>query len=232
MAKQSTLRVSALTAVLLAAGLFLALAPSAAVAYDGQIKVYASAYWSGSAGEMDIDVISGIPYITFVTPSAQDFATFCMEPTAGIYPNTLYNVVLSTNIIAGAQVNPLDPETAWLFYTWNNAALTGYDYANSLGERDTDAAALQNSIWALEGYVNPLSLTGDALTWYNDALASGWTDTGPIKVMNVYDYAGADVQDLIVQTPEPGAMAASLALLTPGGVSVLLWRLRRRRNRI
>lgn len=51
-------------------------------------------------------------------------------------------------------------------------------------------------------------------------MSSGWSG-GTTAV-------GSPTQRALV--PEPGAMAASLALLTPGGVSVLLWRLRRRRD--
>jgi len=215
-------------ALLVAAGAFLLLGAPAAVAYDGQIIPWSGNYKMGGGGEFNIQVISGIPYYTLVTPWSYDFATFCLVEDMALVTGNLYNVNVSTIANDG---DPLTPEAAWLFHTWNSLALTGYDYANALGERKTDAYALQQALWALEGDIAPGSLSGEALTWYNDAVGCGWGDTGYIYVMNLFDRQGLPHQSLLVSyVPEPGAMAASLALLAPGGLS-LVWRLRRRRSR-
>jgi hypothetical protein len=55
-----------------------------------------------------------------------------------------------------------------------------------------------------------------ATTFYNDAVAAGWTDIGKVRVLNMYSSGRAKVklkQDQLIMIPTPAALFMGLPLL-------------------
>ncbi len=173
------------------------------------------------------------------------FQTFCLEYAAHFYPGTTYSWSLDTDARQGGGIghgtvngsDPLDARTAYLYtqfwdgvLAWTTAGgqQKHYDYTVGAG-RSASGAALQNAIWYLEqertlaeiGGVNSdawqLVLQADAAVaqggvWYGRGL-------GDIRVLNLTDRNGADIQSQLVRiVPLPPAALGGLALLAGLGV--------------
>jgi hypothetical protein len=205
--------------------------------------------YSGSFGGGEDKVLTfsgGVPSMgSGVAVTGGVFQTFCLEADVGISINTTYNYTVGTGATNGGvsgqtstNFDPLDARTAYLYSKFWSGTLSNYDY--TLGSaRTTSATALQLAIWNLEGeLVGTLQTAYDSNTqaqnWVseaNTAVASGGSwfgqGLGNVRVLNLTDGLGNDVQSLLVLVPLPPALLSGLGLLVGlGGIGVL-----RRRNR-
>jgi hypothetical protein len=134
------------------------------------------------------------------------------------------------NYDAKGQANfgdPLDPKTAYLFTQFANGTLSDYRYNGTQSQRKEDAAALQNAIWYIEQEITSLP-TGKATTWYNQAVAAGWTGVGSVRVLNLYTGYNSSTgevtrldQDILV-IPAPAAIGLGIL-----GLAAIGWYMRR-----
>ena len=155
------------------------------------------------------------------------FRTFCLERQEDTSNGGIFDVVLDDKSIdggVGPVGDPLDTKTAFLYNEFLGGGLAGFGIGN-------DAASykiMQNVVWDIEDEGAVIDLgpgtTGGDLLDYAAANANG-SNYG-IKVMVLYDQAGAQAQDMMVKTnviPAPGAV-----ILGSIGVSFVGW-LRRRK---
>src|SRR5450432_3774470 len=85
------------------------------------------------------------------------FETFDLETKRFFHPGGSYNYTISDAAFHGGIRGGSDPislGTAWLYLNFAKGTLTGYDYTNGLGDRNSDAGELQQTIWWLESEVS------------------------------------------------------------------------------
>lgn len=162
------------------------------------------------------------------------FETFCIEYNEHMSYGPLFTVgSISTAAInggVGGSVNgsdPLDARTAFLYtkYIEDQSAFNSVAGWSSAGLVN-QGTAMQQAIWYLEQEITSVNTLASGLL----ALAngSGWTDTGRVKVLNLYYASGANAQDQLYLAPVP-LPAAGLLMVSALGLGGLITR-RRAKN--
>ncbi len=150
---------------------------------------------------------SGGPF--WATSGSNGWLTFCVEATEYIDFDHQFKVVGITDTAynggVGPAGDPLDPATAYLYDKYLGLA----DHTNTSVNN-----AYQAAIWYLEGEAG-----GVHNSLVTEALGSGWTDIGNIRVVNLVwtvnsgsHKVGDRAQDILVRVPVPDG-GATLTLL-------------------
>lgn len=180
----------------------------------------------------------------FVTPNISQpsnvaFTTFCVQLNEYLYflPNNTFRVVgISTQVLqpTGDPIKDnLQPKTAFLYSQFRAGILPGYDYLNTLGQRNADADLLQRAIWQYQGWINTETTLNNKFIAH--ANTYGWTSgTGDVRVLNLtwetstLGYQrGTPAQDVLTIVPIPEPVFFQLGVLSGlGGLG--LFRFRRR----
>jgi hypothetical protein len=158
------------------------------------------------------------------------FQTFCLERREYIYLNQYYSAVVNTEAVNSAGTcDPLDFRTAFLYDSFLNQTLAGYDNTAGSG-REQSAKALQDVIWFIEDEQGQTWADGDGSLqdkFYQAAEICGWDSIGNVCVLNLSQgrYSRQDQLVRINIVPAPGAV-----LLGGIGVAFVGWL--RRKNAI
>lgn len=171
-------------------------------------------YYSGDGGEFtirDFGLATGYLYANAAF-THDGFQTFCLERDEYVSIPGLYNAVINPiNQAYGGGINTNDGDTisrgtAYLYYQFSLGTLSGYNYTVGAG-RAASAAALQNTIWSLEGegVTDPGIFTALLLarfgSWANAELNIDMNYG--VGVLNLTTLAGGLAQDQLVRTPVP-----------------------------
>lgn len=161
------------------------------------------------------------------------FDTFCLEAEEYFTAGGVYNAQINTAAITGGPggtPDPLDPRTAFLYYTYrtNPAALNanvsgGASFTGTQTQRRAATKQLQKAIWFLEQESGGSNNGLVAL-----ANASGWTDIGRVRVLNLFTLKSNGTwnhhQDQLILIPVPAPAAALLGVM---GLGLAGWMKRR-----
>ncbi len=147
------------------------------------------------------------------TPGDFDqFITFCVQLNERIVAdNTAVYTVTGIGLNSvGLDTSALTEQTAYLYSNFRAGTLGGY-----VGDEQS-ANALQWAIWSFQGQ-GPLPvidaptqlLAASFMTFANTAVGTNaWDGYGGVRIMNLVDAQGQDVQDelTMVPVPEPAAL--------------------------
>ncbi len=212
-------------ALLIAMAMLAASAPMAQ-AYTLTTGANLGPYLSGTGGGEFTVNLTGFDPLPFyddktknqngTTGLSNTFQTFCLETNEYIYKNSVYDAVFNNAAdnggVAGGRPDPISKGTAWLYLQFAKGIWGGYNYSV---DRTTSAAALQNTIWFLEGEASDPGETN----YFRQAVKSQFTtldnamlddDVGIVKVLNLTsDQLIGNThlrQDVLVVTPIPAAV--------------------------
>ena len=159
------------------------------------------------------------------------FETFCLETTAPPVDGTFFvriETAADNGGAGGQEPDPISPGTAYLYTTLrtNPSALNPFvtssaSFTGTDEQRLRAISQLQQAIWRLENESG-----GVANSLFMHAIASGWTDIGAVRVMQLWDtydaatgtYAGAQNDMLFLPTAIPAPQAVLLGLIGLGAI--------------
>lgn len=167
-------------------------------------------YQTGQGGEFTLTPNADLSYIlnnyveglTKNVPggnmlSGNNFQTFCLEnstPPEYIYPSTTYTVSISNIAIwgnIGPSGDPISSQTAWLYANFASGNLF-----NLYGYTHSQAGALQQAFWFLEGENGGANNSWVSLAYAN----ANDTSTYGVQVLNLSLADGTRCQDQLVST--------------------------------
>ena len=168
----------------------------------------------GEFGVLQLDGLSVPAMDPAVAVPGTIFQTFCLEGGVHVPLDVPVLYTVSDAAKAGGQsgaVNGEDPislQTSYLFFNfWHGTLTTPYDSTLGAG-RKSSAVQLQIAIWYFEGEFDPVFIVpgSDAEAFISEADAAvnggSWTDNHGVRVLNVTNSNGDDLQDVLVLTAE------------------------------
>lgn len=211
-------------AVILAFGMYVPASFGYSVEVGDWIK-YENSY-GNLTGEMEVWA-SDTHYGTY----SYMYNTFCLEISESMsYGSSYYvNDISDSAVLGGTDGDggatpgrdPISVGTAYLYYNFYMGTLAGYNFIDPT-TRTTSADALQIAIWYLEneitsystgwhnygGYYYVTDTVRDlAQSFLDAAAASGWTDIGTVRAVNIVNSYGQYRQSSLIAervvTPEP-----------------------------
>jgi hypothetical protein len=189
-------------------GMLVVVAPQVSKADNiavGALVTFADGPGSGPGGEFILSSAGVAPFSTFCL-EYNEYLSFGVPYTVDSISGVAYNGGISGQVLSGG--DPLSAETAYLYHQFRYGTLSSYDYGTGAAHA-ASANQLQNAIWALEGEINPSTISDQALTWYNMAgaavSAKSWTGLGDVQVLNI-SRNGTLAQSQLVLVPEPGIL--------------------------
>jgi hypothetical protein len=186
---------------------------------------------SGNGGEFNAWSVNFAPATMGYTQATMNnggFETFCLETNEYFNPGSTYNYGISQGAInggvGGGNPDPISKGTAWLYLNFAHGTLAGYNY--SIGAAgDASAAALQSTIWWLEGEGAHPNNTFSTLV--SNRFVNPTADNNGqfgVSALNLWDANGNPVQDQLILTgggqfnaPDGG----TTIMLLGGALSVL-----------
>jgi hypothetical protein len=159
--------------------------------------------FAGDGGEFrlstdDLSFVGGVPALNDVS-----FQSFCLEHNENVSIGGTYRFEVNTGTVlggVGGSVNgfdPLSPMTAWLYQSFVEGTLVGYDYGAGRG---ASARALQNAIWYIEDEVPNLTL---GAAFHLQAVNANPTSIGKVRVLNLFQGESHRQDQIFMQAPEP-----------------------------
>jgi hypothetical protein len=214
--RQGKFTKAALAAAMLSAAPYAATVSAAPLVAAGDIVRLYNGPGSTGGGEFWADVV-GKGVGGTINAANYDFIAFCLEynETFNYYGQDLkvdkVNTAAVNGGVSGGNPDPLSAQTAWLYTQFVNNTLSGYTHT------DSKANSLQRAFWFMEGELGASytlaqlnTLDHQAKLWVDAANASGWTDIGQVRALNLLKFQNGqwvNAQDqlymLPVAVPEP-----------------------------
>ncbi len=190
---------------------------------------------SGNGGEFNASSPDFVPVTmgyAAATTFNGGFETFCLETNEFFTPGSTYYYGIGQGAInggiSGGNPDLISKGTAWLYMTFAQGTLAGYDYSTGPGG-NASAAALQATIWWLEGEAanphNAFSTLVMSLPNYLDD-NNGFYGVGVLNLWGDINHTQV-AQDQLVLIPDGGSTALLLGLGFLG-LFVGRWKLNRR----